>query len=82
MNKEWLGLGIGLALALAVYTVTHWKKLQSDWKSEMKLLLIPVGATAAALLYSGQDPLVVLRTVLTALGVALGLPTLLKNGKK
>jgi hypothetical protein len=73
LQSQWASLAFGVLLASGLWIISHWKQLKLDWQSELKTLLIPVVAAAAALAYSGMELDKVGVAALTSLGVALGL---------
>lgn len=74
LDSLWFRMCMALLLSALVWGFHNWKKLEADWKSELKALLLPVAAGSAGLFLMTEKPLLDVlmmagETLLLAFGV-------------
>lgn len=72
-QTQLISLGAGVSIAIAIWVITSWKRLELDWKGEVKAVMVPVLASVAAMLFAGMAWPEVVTAGLTMLGTAVGL---------
>ncbi len=81
-QRQLVNLSAGVAIATVVWVITHWSRLELDWKGELKALLGPVVVAVAGMFYADMAYPDIAVAALTMLGTAVGLNRKALSGAK